>query len=390
MGKHKSVPSSSKARPSTSKKVVKTVWLGKPRPKCKKCTTIKSLIETKCVICMHELSPNNVMLPKCQHTFCRKCLFAYLNRDGGSEITVEMTKLSQRKVVMDYLYLRDSPNQTPADFFYKNSYTSSLFHACNVGINGRLHSGQVRMTNKLRKNCNLKNRLLEPIQVVSRMLNEACSQDRCDELYRLTRVYSFECPVCRYFHSNIKVSDFQKSRMSNNVIEELSKDDEANADSDVGEAGPSSKKVAEVQPFNVALVETDDEDSIVPSENLYAHEEEQLEEVEDAVVPQYASNLAETPPPSPPTNGDDNEEPPELESNDLQQNNVSQEERDREADPLHIISSRQVEPEDDQRVPIRPPSPGKFYSFNMSRIPKSMLHLYRNILWKNRESINTF
>ena len=184
--------------------------------------------------------------------------------------------------------------------------------------------------------------------------------------------------------------------MSNNVIEELSKDDEANADSDVGEAGPSSKKVAEVQPFksavptrsnsgddliafrqglNVALVETDDEDSIVPSEILYAHEEEQLEEVEDAVVPQYASNLAETPPPSPPTNGDDNEEPPELESNDPQQNNVSQEERDREADPLHIISSHQVEPEDDQRVPIRPPSPGKFYSFNMTRIPKSMLHL---------------
>ena len=356
---------------------------------------------------MHELSPNNVMLPKCQHTFCRKCLFSYLNRDGGSKITVEMTKLSQRKVVMDYIYLRDSPNQTPADFFYKNTYTSSLFHVCNVGINGRLQSGQVRMTNKLRKNCNLKNRLLEPIQVVSRMLNEACqrSQDRCNELYRLTRVYSFECPVCRYFHSNIKVSDFQKSRMSNNVIEELSKDDEANADSDVGEAGPSSKKVAEVQPFksgeidfdepeavptrsnsgddliafrqglNVALVETDDEDSIVPSEILYAHEEEQLEEVEDAVVPQYASNLAETPPPSPPTNGDDNEEPPELESNDPQQNNASQEERDREADPLHIISSRQVEPEDDQRVPIRPPSPGKFYSFNMTRIPKSMLHL---------------
>ena len=326
---------------------------------------------------MHELSPNNVMLPKCQHTFCRKCLFSYLNRDGGSKITVEMTKLSQRKVVMDYIYLRDSPNQTPADFFYKNTYTSSLFHVCNVGINGRLQSGQVRMTNKLRKNCNLKNRLLEPIQVVSRMLNEACqrSRDRCNELYRLTRVYSFECPVCRYYHSNIKVSDFQKSRMSNNVIEELSKDDEANADSDVGEAGPSSKKVAEVQPFNVALVETDDEDSIVPSEILYAHEEEQLEEVEDAVVPQYASNLAETPPPSPPTNGDDNEEPPELESNDPQQNNVSQEERDREADPLHIISSHQVEPEDDQRVPIRPPSPGKFYSFNMTRIPKSMLHL---------------
>ena len=46
--------------------------------------------------------------------------------------------------------------------------------------------------------------------------------------------------------------------MSNNVIEELSKDDEANADSDVGEAGPSSKKVAEVQPFKSGEIDFDD------------------------------------------------------------------------------------------------------------------------------------
>ena len=152
-------------------------------------------------------------------------------------------------MVSDYLDLRESPSQSPADFFYKSNYTSSLFHACSVGMEGRLQPGKVRMTEKLRKYCNLNQQYLNPIDVVSRMLNAACqrSRDRCNELYRLTRAYSFECPVCRYYHSNVRVSDFHKRRLGNNLIREFREDVKVNADSGVDEAGPS-KKVAEVQP----------------------------------------------------------------------------------------------------------------------------------------------
>ena len=145
-----------KASPSTSK-IVKSGWLGKPKSNsCKKCPTIKSLTEVNCVICLNQLRPNNVMLPKCQHTFCRKCIFSNLNRDGKT--SVQMFKLGTKKVVMDYLDLRESPSQSPADFFYKSTYTASLFHACNVGIDGRLQTGKVRMTDRLRKHCNLNQR----------------------------------------------------------------------------------------------------------------------------------------------------------------------------------------------------------------------------------------
>ena len=132
----------------------------------------------------------------------------------------------------------------------------------------------------------------------------------------------------------------------------------------------------------MAAIETYEEESLpesLLSQVLYAPEDEDLEEEQDPVVPQNVSNPAEIPPPSPDVNDNANQAPPEMESNDPQINDP-QEEPEREANANQVESeteanTRQAQPGGDQRVPSPPPSPGKFHSSNMPRIPKSMLHL---------------
>ena len=116
---------------SSSKVVKSSGWLGKAKTNsCKKCNSVKILTQTDCVICLNKLSDKNVMLPKCQHMFCKKCIITYPNRD--CKTSIQLVKLGQKQIVSEYLDLRSSPNQTPAYFFYQSGYTASLFHACNV------------------------------------------------------------------------------------------------------------------------------------------------------------------------------------------------------------------------------------------------------------------
>ena len=104
------------------------------------------------------------------------------------------------------------------------------------------------MTDKLRKYCNSNQGFLQPIDLVERMVRANCGRTlaRCNKLYRLTKVYSFECPVCRYYHTDVKFSDLYMNQLAKNIIKEYSEDVQVNVQSGVDEAG-SSNKVAEVQ-----------------------------------------------------------------------------------------------------------------------------------------------
>ena len=391
MGKTSGEQTSQKSKGSPSK-IIKSSWLGKTKKTqsscCKKLENIKNLTDANCVICRDTLSKDNVMLPKCQHYFCRICIESFIHRNAKS--SVQMMKLTAQKIVSDYIDLRHSPMQTPVDFFYNTPYSASLFHTCNVDINGRLASGKVRMTEKMRREFNLNQAFLRPLDVVKRMLDAACTKEKdpCTYFYRLIRVYAFDCPICRYHHSNVRLSDLQKSRLCNQILKEFRQEEESKADSRVDEgtsqkqpttvdtdiefdevqgtsnaenaaaSSTSSQQRNELRTFrqglHVALYETDDEESLPP---LAPPEDEELEEVEDAVVPENSSNFVETPPPSPGT------PPAEMEINE------SQEGSDIEG------NAPRVETERDEQLPSRAPSPGKFNSLNMLRIPRSMLHL---------------
>ena len=107
------------------------------------------------------------MLPKCQHTFCQKCILTFLNKNGKTSI--KLVKLGQKQLVSEYFDLRSSPSQTPAEFFHQSGYTVSLFHECNVSVDGRLQAGQVTMSDKLQKYCNSNQDYIEPVDVFTRM-----------------------------------------------------------------------------------------------------------------------------------------------------------------------------------------------------------------------------
>ena len=81
---------------------------------------------------------------------------------------------------------------------------------------------------------------------------------RCTEVYQLTKMFSFECLVCHYYHSDFKATDLCMNCLDSNIIKELSEVAKADADSGTDEAGPS-RKVAEVQ----RDINLDDEENAV-------------------------------------------------------------------------------------------------------------------------------
>ena len=147
----------------------------------------------------------------------------------------------------EYYDLRSSPNQSLADFFHQSGYTASLLHSCNVSVDGRLQAGQVKITDELRKYCNSYQCFIKPADVFIRMLMLSCgrTRGRCTEVYRLTKMFSFESPICHYYHTDVKATELCMNHLGNNIIKELSDVAKADADSGADEAGPS-RKVAEV------------------------------------------------------------------------------------------------------------------------------------------------
>ena len=175
----------------SSSKVVKCTsgWLGKAKTTtpCIKCKSVRSFTQIDCVICLDRLSSKNVMLPKCQHSFCKGCIIKHMTSDLDN-ISIKLHKLSEKQLVADYMDLRSSNLQSAADFFRQSSYTKSLFHACNLSMDGQLKTGAVVMNESLRKHCNSQKSYIKPVEVVERLINSTCQMkrgDRCSELYRL-------------------------------------------------------------------------------------------------------------------------------------------------------------------------------------------------------------
>ena len=54
----------------------KNLWVGK---NCLNCVKITHL----CAICKHPIPSGNLLLPVCQHTFCRICLHKYLDETSS-------------------------------------------------------------------------------------------------------------------------------------------------------------------------------------------------------------------------------------------------------------------------------------------------------------------
>ena len=92
------------------------------------------------------------------------------------------------------------------------------------------------------------------------MLSVSCGkmQGHCTEVYWLAKMFSFECPVCCYYHLDVKATDLCMNCLDSNIIKELSEVAKADADSGTDEAGPS-RKVAEVQ----RDINLDDEENAV-------------------------------------------------------------------------------------------------------------------------------
>lgn len=377
--------------PSTSKIVkCKSGWLGKAKTTtpCIKCKTVRSFTQTDCVICLEKVSSKNVMLPKCQHSFCTECIIKHMTSESDN-IGIRLDKLDKKQLVADYLDLRSNNLQSAADFFSKSGYTSSLFHACDLSMDGQLNTGSVVM------NANLKG-LIQPDEVVERLINSTCQKkrgDRCTNLWRLVKIFTFDCPVCRYHYTDVSLADLQPHRLANNIIDEYSVDAKDNVQppttkSEAGatnvvvdhpEADPlvqnnstptlmSSDEADQIRTFSegvhVAAVETDEELSLpesLPSQVLYAPEDDFLEEggeeeeEEDAVVPQ---NPAETPPPSSDEGDNENQEPPQMVIN-VPQPNAPQSESERVAVVPPFTGTPAPEgASNTQQHPSRPTSPG--------------------------------
>ena len=301
-------------------------------------------------------------------------------------MSIKLDKLGEKQLVSDYLDLRSSPLQTAADFFHQSGYTSSLSHACNVSMDGKLKSGTVVMKENLRKHCNANKGFIQLIEVVERLIKATCEKKRggrCTELYWLVKLYSFDCPVCRYHYTYLKMTDLQSNQLANNIISEYTDDVQdnvqppqvsepgaSNVDVDDPDADPlvtlTSEQADQIQTFRegvcVVAVETDEESSLpesLPSQVLYAPEDEYLEEEEeeeeDAVVPR---NPSETPPPSSDETDNVNQEPPQMVVN-VPQPNAPQAEPEREAIvPPNLETPPPEGVDNTQQFPSRPSSPG--------------------------------
>ena len=87
-----------------------------------------------------------------------------------------------------------------------------MFHACNVNKDGKLQPVQIVVSDK-KKN---KKSHMEPSEVFERMLSVACQRyplKRCTEVYRLVKMYSFDCPICQHAHSNVRLNELSVNRL---------------------------------------------------------------------------------------------------------------------------------------------------------------------------------
>ena len=56
----------------------KNLWRGK---NCFSCEQVRQLLDL-CAICRGPISTDNLMLGPCQHTFCKECLYNYIDKTG--------------------------------------------------------------------------------------------------------------------------------------------------------------------------------------------------------------------------------------------------------------------------------------------------------------------
>ena len=144
---------------------------------------------------------------------------SFLHKNGRSNI--QLVKMGHRQVASDYYAFRSSPDQTPAEFL-QSGYAAPLFPACNVNKDGKLQAGQIKVTDKLKKDC--KRNQMKPSDVFTKMLMFSCQRSpikRCTEVDRLIKMCSFECPICCYANTNLRLNELSINRLGNNIIKEL-------------------------------------------------------------------------------------------------------------------------------------------------------------------------
>ena len=62
----------------------KEFWIGK---NCLFCERVRQLAaDYICAICRHPTSRDNLLIPSCQHTFCKQCLYQYLDKTSTKYI----------------------------------------------------------------------------------------------------------------------------------------------------------------------------------------------------------------------------------------------------------------------------------------------------------------
>lgn len=59
-----------------TKQQKKEFWRGK---NCLNCEQVRQVLEL-CAICRDPISRDNLLIPTCQHTFCKDCLYQYLDK----------------------------------------------------------------------------------------------------------------------------------------------------------------------------------------------------------------------------------------------------------------------------------------------------------------------
>ena len=210
LSKVQNVPSTSVHSGDLSKKVVKCTyqttvskWLGKktlPGVKTISSKTIKDSIGN-CSICQSFYDYDNVILPECSDTFCRSCLYNYLDKTALVKPYVE-------KQDFDYGSIRRAVNT--------DSLFTGVFDASLLDFNGCTIPTLMRETKPLTT------KLLEDKQNPSARIRRIMRLTAKKQLYRLVKVEDFECPNCKKKYENVRRHKLPKNTLLSSVILELS------------------------------------------------------------------------------------------------------------------------------------------------------------------------
>ena len=131
-----------------------------------------------CIV-QNPIGVSNILLPKCQHTFCESCLFSYL--DNTSICIPKLESL---------VYFSDFSDSAPT--------LSGLFYAKDLSSNG------LKKVSDLEKSVH----------------KSAKTENYQDEAYAIRKTETFRCPTCFVTYHEINRLDLVKNRVVKNIIKD--------------------------------------------------------------------------------------------------------------------------------------------------------------------------